>query len=94
MVSSMLRNNDLHFVMMGGCWPETYKDYLNVELHGHLLSVIESSDPHGTCVRLLDSQTLKSAKEVILNTGLSHGFIYKGYAAWIRPIMDWYSNHR
>ena len=34
---------------MGGCWPETYKDYPNTELYGHFLSIIEATDPHGTC---------------------------------------------
>ncbi|HEX5168206.1 MAG TPA: hypothetical protein VFW11_03475 [Cyclobacteriaceae bacterium] len=91
MVSSRLKNESVHYVMMGGCWPETYKEYLSLDLYGHLLSVVESSDPHGTCERVMFShKTLKSKREIVLTTGLSHGFIYKGYKEWIDPVMDWY----
>ena len=89
-VSSKLKNKALNFVMMGGCWPETYRDYLNIELYGRFLSIIEKSDPHGTCYQIFEERKyLKHHKEIILNTGLSHGFIYKGYPAWIDPIVNW-----
>ena len=80
---------------MGGCWPETYKDYLDIQLYGKFLSIIETSDPHGTCYRIFEKRKhLSSYREIKLNTGLSHGFIYKGYKEWIDPIVKWfeYSN--
>lgn len=89
-VSSTLKNNDLNFVIMGGCWPDTYKEYRDVELYGHFLSIIETTDPHGTCYKIFEGRKqLRSYKEVKLNMGLSHGFIYKGYKEWIDPIMKW-----
>jgi len=89
-VSSRQKNEALNFVIMGGCWPETYKDYLNTELYGHFLSIIETTDPHGTCYKLFEGRKhLKSYKEIKLNMGLSHGFIYKGYREWIDPIVTW-----
>jgi hypothetical protein len=42
---SILKNPSLHFVLMGGCWAETYKDYSAISLFGHYLSIIEKSDP-------------------------------------------------
>jgi hypothetical protein len=89
-VSSRLKNDALNFVIMGGCWPDSYKDYLNIELYGRFLSIIEKTDPHGTCHAIFEGRRyLKSFEEISLNTGLSHGLLYKGYKAWIDPIMSW-----
>jgi hypothetical protein len=93
-VAANLNNQDIKFVLMGGCWPETYKDYLDLNLSGHFLSIIESTDPHGTCNKIfIGRKNISSYEEIALNTGLSHGFIYKGYKEWIDPIMQW-SNKR
>lgn len=89
-VSSKLKNKSLSFVIMGGCWPVTYKDYRPIELFGSFLSIIETTDPHGTCNKIFEGRkTLSSYKEIKLNTGLSHGFIYKGHKEWINPIVAW-----
>ncbi len=90
LLSAKLRNSDLKYVVMGGCWPEGYKDYQNIELYGRFLSIIETSDPHGTCSKIFEGRKqIKDYKEIILNTGLSHGFIYKGYKEWIDPVVRW-----
>ena len=90
-LSAKLKNNKMKYVIIGGCWPDTYKDYLHIELYGHFLSIIESSDPHGTCSKIFEGRKqIKSYKELILTMGLSHGFIYKGYKEWIDPIMKWF----
>lgn len=88
-----LRNKALHYVIIGGCWPETYKDYNSLLLYGHFLSIIEATDPHGTCVSLFETRkSLTSYREIKLNTGLSHGFIHKGYREWINPIVQWWTS--
>ncbi len=77
---------------MGGCWPDTYKDFSEFQLYGNFLSIIEESDPHGTCVSIFNSRnTMTSYNEIKLNTGLSHGFFYKGRKAWIDPIIKWFN---
>lgn len=89
-VSARLRNKNIRYVVMGGCWPDTYKDYERLTLYGHFLSIIEATDPHGTCEAIFTNRkNLSSYKEIKLNTGRSHGFIYKGYRAWINPILEW-----
>ncbi|HYF31629.1 MAG TPA: hypothetical protein VD993_10960 [Chitinophagaceae bacterium] len=89
-VASVLKHPHLQYVIMGGCWPGTYKDYTGIELYGHFLSIIETTDPHGTCIKVFEGRKhLTSYKEVTLNTGLSHGFFYKGRKEWIDPIMQW-----
>ncbi|MDH4058762.1 MAG: hypothetical protein OEU76_08350 [Cyclobacteriaceae bacterium] len=88
--AAMLKNKNLKFVIMGGCWPETYKEYHELELFGHFLSIIETTDTHGTCIKIFEEREhLSSYEEIKLNTGLSHGFIYKGYKEWIDPIVAW-----
>jgi hypothetical protein len=89
-VSAKIKKNDMKFVIMGGCWPDTYKDYQHLELYGHFLSIIETSDPHGTCAGIFEKRGLiKSYKEISLAMGLSHGFINKGYKEWIDPLINW-----
>ncbi len=88
--SYTLKNNKLHFVMMGGCWPETYKDFSGIQLYGNFLSIIEKSDKHGTCFQVFENQPhITSHKEITLDTGLSHGFFYKARNVWMDPIVDW-----
>jgi len=94
-LSAVLKNNKMKYVIMGGCWPDTYKDYVGLELYGHFLSVIESTDPHGTCSKLFEERKkISSFKEITLNMGLSHGFIYKGYKEWINPVVKWFDETR
>lgn len=93
MASSQLENDRLKFVMMGGCWPETYKTFTGMKLYGHFLSIIEESDPHGTCSEVFEGRNnLKSYREIKLQTGLSHGFFYKGRKAWIDPLVEWFNS--
>lgn len=90
--SAVVRNPSLHYVAMGGCYPEVYKEWIDVDLNGHFLSLIEKTDPHKTCVKVFEKRrSVRSYREITLNTGLSHGFIYKGYREWIDPVMDWWS---
>ena len=90
-LSAAIKNDLLKYVIMGGCWPDTYKYYTALELYGHFLSIIESSDPHVTCSKIFEERTkVSSFMEIKLNTGLSHGFIYKGHKEWIDPIAKWF----
>ncbi len=87
-----MKHKFIRFVIMGGCWPDTYKDFSEFQLYGNFLSIIEESDPHGTCVSIFNSRnTMTSYNEIKLNTGLSHGFFYKGRKAWIDPIIKWFN---
>jgi len=90
-IAERLKNKDMKYVIMGGCWPETYKDYLNMKIEGTFLSIIESSDPHGTCAKIFEThQQVKDFHEVKLKTGLNHGFLFKPFAAWLAPLVQWF----
>ena len=91
LVSAKRKNRKMKYVMMGGCWPDTYKDYAEIPLYGKFLSIIETSDPHGTCNKIFEGRKfVASYREIKLHTGLSHGFIYKGYREWIDPVVKWF----
>ena len=53
-VAAKLKNKRMKYVMMGGCWPDTYTGYRELHLSGNFLSIIETTDPHGTCNRLFE----------------------------------------
>ena len=90
-LSAAMKNDQLKYVIMGGCWPDTHKYYTGIEIYGHFLSIIESSDPHGTCSKIFEERKrVSSFSEIKLNMGLSHGFIYKGHKEWIDPIVKWF----
>lgn len=90
MGSSHIKNDQLKIAIMGGCWPDTHKDYLSNKLYGNFLSIVERSDSHKTCEAIFEGRVeVTDFKEIELNTGLGHGFIYKGYAEWLDPLMEW-----
>jgi len=92
-VAGRLKNKKVKYVIMGGCWPDTYKNYQALELRGKFLSIIEASDPHGSCFGIFDKRKgVSGYQEITLKTGLSHGFIYKGYKEWIDPVVSWFRN--
>jgi hypothetical protein len=94
-VSSQISNNRLGYVLIGGCWPNTYKEYTSKNLHGRFLSIIEKSDPHGTCAKIFEGKNgITDFREIMLNTGLNHGFFHKGSDVWIDPIVDWMGERR
>ncbi|MDN5287927.1 MAG: hypothetical protein JWR38_4201 [Mucilaginibacter sp.] len=90
-VASALKTKRMKYIIMGACWPDTYKSYLGLTLEGRFLSIIEKSDPHGTCSAIFNSRPKVSRfQEIVLNTGLSHGFLFKGYKDWLDPVTKWY----
>lgn len=90
-VASVLRNKRMKYIIMGACWPDTYRSFQGLILEGRFLSIIEKSDPHGTCVAIFNSRpNVSRFQEIVLNTGLSHGFLFKGYKDWLDPVTKWY----
>ncbi len=89
--SDRLKNPEMKYVIMGGCSPDIYKYYLNIQLTGYFFSIVESSDSRGTCSKIFENRKeVKTFQEAILATGLNHGFIYKPFAAWIDPLLQWF----
>jgi hypothetical protein len=74
---------------MAGCSadPEFLKQ---VDWHGNVLSIYERTDRARTCAQYrADATGVGKYKEIELNTGLRHGFIYRPMSEWIEPAIAW-----
>jgi hypothetical protein len=92
-VSTYLKNRDVNFVIIAGC--SEGNGYLNrVNLHGNVLSIYERSDVAKSCYKFrADATGLGDYKEIELNTGLRHGFVYRPMKEWIEPTAAWAQGH-
>lgn len=91
LTSALCKNKELNFVVMAGCSPDLSIDLPSLEFYGNVLSIYEKSDVIGSSCELLKKKSphLKNYRELVLNTGLKHGFIYRPLAAWMEPACAW-----
>jgi hypothetical protein len=69
-----------------------YEGDTNSELdfYGNILSIYEKSDAAGSCqLHTKNSKGIQQYKEIALNTGLKHGFLYKPLPEWLIPAKNW-----
>jgi hypothetical protein len=94
-VSSFLKNKDVNFIIMAGCFSSIMENTPAIELCGNILSIHEKSDDLGlSCTGLKNRSPLAIPhyKEIGLNTGLKHGFLYKPLPEWVEPSVKWARN--
>ena len=98
LASVKLRNPELNFALLGACLS------LNVPLfvaeHGHgpagrILAIREKSDSLSEpCPPWSDdarSRAKLDVREIVLDTGLRHGFLYRPLPEWVDPVVEWAS---
>ena len=89
--SALLKNRELNYVFIGCCGEGNLSDD-KIHFYGNVLSVYERSDVIG---RSCQKEHVKAGNDVIrfkeieLNTGLKHGFLYKPLDGWIKPSVAW-----
>jgi uncharacterized protein YbbC (DUF1343 family) len=91
-VSSKLKNKKVNFVIMGVCGDDMDYSLDEFKVCGNILSIFEKSDPFASSCQklfLMKSNCLGKSKEVELNLGLGHGFLYKPYKEWVVPAINW-----
>ena len=101
MASARLQQKDVRFVILGGCLIANAKAMRGEEgqsLAGRLLSIREESDDLGGPCATWDPVSAASAgaplldgHEIVLHTGLGHGFLYRPLPEWLEPAMAWAS---
>jgi len=94
-VSYYEKNPQLKFVIIGASFKDdSLEKDKNFKLYGRILSITEKSDdghvPLSQEQRLIRSG-IKDFKEIELNTGMNHGFLFKALNDWIVPAKDWIS---
>ena len=89
LASTRLKNKNVNFVIIAGCGVN--REFLNLaNLYGNILSIYEKSDVTGSCKEVFaDAEGMNKNKEVMLETGLAHGFIYKPMREWLIPTLEW-----
>lgn len=89
-----LQNPDVRFVLLSPCLSTNIPAVAAEEgasAKGRILAVREESDvPSGTCPPWTQPATAElTAKEVVINTGRSHGFLYQPLSEWLEPVIAW-----
>ena len=89
LTSTYLQNRDLNFVFIAACSADP--GFLKmVNLHGNVLSIYEKTDLAQSCVEYRrDATGVRNWKEVEVNTGLKHGFLFRPLKEWTEPAIAW-----
>lgn len=91
-VSSYLKNRDVNYVFIGSCGEEDATGIPDINFSGNVLSIYEKSDlSMQSCqnMRNRSANVTGRFKEIELNTGLKHGFLFKALPQWIGPSIKW-----
>jgi len=95
-ISSFLKNKDVNFVFLAGCNDGILNRFPQIQFCGNILSIYEKSDFIGhSCLKFTQRTPLSIPhyKEIELNTGLKHGFLFKPLPQWMEPAIKWASNN-
>lgn len=91
-VSTFAKNPDLNFVFIGSFQDTDIEEIPAIQFCGNILTIYEKSDIYGvSAIRRKETSKLKvnRFKEIELNTGLKHGFLYIASDEWIKPCKMW-----
>jgi pimeloyl-ACP methyl ester carboxylesterase len=101
LASARLQNPELRFCLLGACLPESIRAVLAEDgkvPSGHVLVIREASDDLvGPCPEWREDPKFRStfvAREIVLKTGLSHGFLYRPLPEWVKPVVEWAIDER
>ena len=91
-VSTLANNPDLNFVFIASFRNEDILSIPEINYCGNILTIYEKSDPFGVSAKVrVENSTcdIKHFKEIELNTGMNHGFLFKPLNEWIEPTIKW-----
>lgn len=92
LVSTFAKNPDLNFVFIGSFQDTDIEEIPEIQFCGNILTIYEKSDVFGvSAIKRKETSKLKvnRFKEIELNTGLKHGFLYIASDEWIKPCKMW-----
>jgi hypothetical protein len=89
-VSGLVKNDQVNFVFIGSCNGEN--GLPGVSYYGNILSIYERSDVIGRSCKGIpktNGSSVTRFKEIELNTGRKHGFLFKADPKWVQPAISW-----
>ncbi len=95
LASTRLDQPDVRFAVLGACLTENTR-WLDREEHkrprGRILAIRDASDDlDGPCTAFSDDADARDgliAREIVIDTGLSHGFLYRPLPEWVEPVVQ------
>jgi pimeloyl-ACP methyl ester carboxylesterase len=98
--STRLQNADVRFALLGICLSQGVAQIQAAggkAPSGHLLSIREASDESTANCSAWRSEPASPwplvVREMVLDTGLSHGFLYRPLPEWVNPVVEWAKAH-
>lgn len=92
-VAMITANRNVNYALLGVCSESSPRKYQQKKICGNFFSVYERSDGPGSCKELLYNRSCVSGfKEIKLNMGNGHGFLYQPYKEWMHPLVEWMRN--
>jgi len=91
-VSTLAENPDLNFVFIASFRNNDIETIPDINYCGKILTIYEKSDLFGVSAierKRNSSCEIKEFKEIEINTGLGHGFLFKPLKEWIQPTIKW-----
>ena len=88
-ISSGLRNKQINYVIVGAF---NTMDNQSFQWHGNFLNIYDVSDSYGVSAQGkadASGEQIGHFKEVRLNTGMDHGFLFKAMPLWLEPAKQW-----
>jgi len=91
-VSTLANNQNLNFVFIASFRNNDIQNIPEINYCGNILTIYEKSDPFGVSAlerEKTSSCKIKHFKEIELNTGMGHGFLFKPLKEWVKPTIKW-----
>lgn len=91
-VSTLANNLELNFVFVASFRNDDLENIPEINFCGNILTIYEKTDPFGvSAIKRKESSTceIRNFKEIELNTGMGHGFLFKPLKEWIEPTIKW-----
>jgi hypothetical protein len=96
LASAKLHEPELRFALLGACLslsvPELWAER-GRRPAGHLLAIREKSDETTEpCPAWTDAAGPRGrleVRELLLDTGLRHGFLFRPLPEWVDPVVEW-----
>ena len=90
LVSSILANKDIHYVVLAGCRDSDIEPY-DLKPSGKILSIYDSSDDKFESCSGIFAEKNKDAitNEIVLEIGDGHAVFYQPMDEWVSPMVKW-----